>query len=120
MSRNNPYKWLNAIGFIAVIVVNYLSNSLPIGGRTNKEVSDMYPVLLTPSGYAFSIWGLIYLLLAGFVVYQFLPSSWKRDSITRLGYWFLASCVFNVAWIFAFKIFRQASPCLLLYCFSCA
>ena len=40
MSRNNPYKWLNAIGFIAVIVVNYLSNALPIGGRTNKEVSE--------------------------------------------------------------------------------
>ncbi|MBU5356013.1 tryptophan-rich sensory protein [Paenibacillus barcinonensis] len=103
MSRNNPYKWLNALGFIAVIIVNYLSNALPIGGRTNKEVSDMYPVLLTPSGYAFAIWGLIYLLLAGFVIYQFVPASWKNDSITRLGYWFLISCVFNVAWIFAFQ-----------------
>lgn len=114
MSRNNPYKWLNAIGFIAVIVVNYLSNSLPIGGRTNKEVSDMYPVLLTPSGYAFSIWGLIYLLLAGFVIYQFLPSSFKRDSISRLGYWFLASCVFNVAWIFAFQNLQTGLALLII------
>lgn len=37
MSRNNPYKWLNAIGFIAVIIVNYLSNALPIGARPIKK-----------------------------------------------------------------------------------
>lgn len=103
MSRNLPYKWINAISFAAMVVVNYLSDALPIGGRTNKQVSDMYPVLMTPAGYAFSIWALIYLLLAGFVIYPFLSSSWKRDSIPSLGYWFPVSCALNIAWIFAFQ-----------------
>ena len=79
----------------------------------------MYPVLLTPAGYAFSIWGLIYLLLAGFVIYQFVPASWKRDSITRLGYWLWQAVLQCSVDLRIFKISRLVSPYSSSYCFCC-
>jgi len=34
-------------------------------------VSDSYPNLFAPAGLTFAIWGVIYLALAGYVLYQF-------------------------------------------------
>ena len=53
-----------------------------------------------PAGYVFSIWGLIYLALVAFVIYQVLPSQRENDRFRRIGYWFAASCVANIAWLF--------------------
>ena len=47
---------------------------LPINGITTGEISDSFPVLFTPAGYVFAIWGVIYILLIGFTVYQALPA----------------------------------------------
>jgi hypothetical protein len=65
-------KIMNVVAFAGVLVVNGLSNALPLNGYTAGELSDMYPNLFVPAGITFSIWGVIYLLLAGFCVYQFL------------------------------------------------
>ncbi|SES10751.1 tryptophan-rich sensory protein [Salipaludibacillus aurantiacus] len=91
---------LNLAGFAALVTINYLANSLPIGGRTTGEVSAMFPVLVTPASYAFSIWGLIYLLLAGFIVIQLIPGRRNASLITMIGPWFFVSCLFNISWIF--------------------
>ena len=82
-----------------MVLVNYLANQLPLGGKTPAELSALYPVQLTPAGYVFSIWLLIYLLLAGFLIYQFVADN--DDRLDRVGSVFAASCVFNIAWIFA-------------------
>ncbi|MDO7906676.1 tryptophan-rich sensory protein [Paenibacillus sp. JX-17] len=102
MNRSHPYRWLNVIAFAAVIIVNYLAMSLPIGGRSTSEISDTYPTLITPAGYAFSIWSLIYLLLAGFVIYQASRGK-DRESVHSIGIFFVLSCVFNIAWIFLWQ-----------------
>ena len=60
---------LNIIGFLGTVVVNGLSNALPLNGKTAGELSDQYPNLFVPSGLTFSIWGVIYILLAIFVIY---------------------------------------------------
>lgn len=60
-----------AVGYAAMIGGNYLANALPIGGVTTGEASDSYGNLFTPAGITFSIWGLIYLLLLGYTIYQF-------------------------------------------------
>lgn len=99
MYRTNRYRWWNVIAFAAVIAVNVLANVLPIGGRTTGEISDRFYTEITPAGYAFSIWSLIYLLLAGFVVYQFRRFTGTRDSVLSIGIWFILSCVFNIAWL---------------------
>jgi hypothetical protein len=57
-------KWLNAVAFVAVVIVNGLAGSTTlIGGKTTAQVSDANPTLITPAGYVFSIWGVIYVLL---------------------------------------------------------
>lgn len=88
------------ITFIGTLVVNYLSNALPINGVTPGEVSDMVYTYFTPANFAFSIWGLIYLGLTGFTVYQALPSQRDNPMMRRVGYPFALTSVLNAAWVF--------------------
>jgi hypothetical protein len=97
--------FLNFIGFLAVVIVNALAVLLPLNNRTTQELSDKYPNLFVPAGLTFSIWGIIYLLLLVFIIYQFIvafrKSSLERDIFKKIGILFFISCIFNVAWIFA-------------------
>ncbi|HPN14843.1 MAG TPA: tryptophan-rich sensory protein [bacterium] len=95
-----------AVGFLAMIYVNYLANALPIGGVTTGEASDAYANLFTPAGITFSIWGLIYLLLGAYVVYQFVyPKHNKSEKheklLSEINRYFILSSLANIAWIFA-------------------
>ncbi len=100
-----PLQLLNVLGFIGTLVLNALANALPINGKNTGELSDQYPNLFTPAGLTFSIWGLIYLLLAVFCVYQGkdLFSNRKEDLpfVQRIGPLFLVSCLANMSWILA-------------------
>lgn len=100
------YQILNIAGLVAVLVINFLANTLPLGGRTTGEVSAAFPSLFTPAGFTFSIWGLIYLLLILFAVYQskglFADSNLKQNRfLYRVDVWFFISCIANVAWLIA-------------------
>lgn len=100
--RTSPaWKALNTIAFALVIVMNALAVLLPLGGKTTKELSGQYPLLLTPPGYVFSIWSLIYLLLAGFIVYQWTPQGSSRSSVRSIGFWLVLNGLANSAWIVA-------------------
>ena len=86
--------------FVLVIVVNGMANGVPLGGQTTGEVSAKYPTLFTPAGFTFGIWGLIYLLLAAFVIWQALPAQRNNAKISAISGLFIANCVANAAWIF--------------------
>ncbi len=88
-------------GYLAVVLVNYLANALPIGGQTTGEVSARYASLFTPAGFTFSIWGLIYFGLGIYAVYQALPAQKKSDSLAGISRPFLITCFANMAWIIA-------------------
>jgi len=90
----------NIVGFIAVVTVNILANALPINGKTTAELSDSYPNLFVPAGYVFAIWGVIYLLLLAFTVYQASPKRKGAQFLGKIGYLFGISCAANVIWIF--------------------
>lgn len=81
--------------------MNALAQSLPLGGKTTGELSAQYPTLITPAGYAFSIWLLIYALLIGFVIYSFTPQGRKSEAVRTAGFYFPLSCLFNAAWLVA-------------------
>lgn len=106
---------LNITLFGTVITVNALANIIPFNDQTTGELSDGFNSLVTPAGYVFSIWGLIYTLLAVFVVYQALPSQKENRNLDKLGYTFVWSCIFNVAWIFSwhFNQFLLSELCML-------
>lgn len=83
---------------IGTIVFNWLASAGRIGGVTPAEISDKYPTLVTPAGYAFSIWALIYVGLIAFSIYQLLPANLARfRNIRSL---FIISCALNCAWIY--------------------
>ncbi|TXH69999.1 MAG: hypothetical protein E6Q83_07800 [Thiothrix sp.] len=100
---NRSLLWLNIGSFILMIVLNTAGSFGWLNDRTVAEISDRYATLLTPAGYAFVIWTLIYLLLIGFLWYQ-----WKAhregqngDSLEPAGIWFALSNLFNGLWIVA-------------------
>lgn len=101
-NMNRSLAFFNAAALIAVLIVNYLSNALPINGQTAGEISDRLNVMFTPAGYVFSIWGLIYLLLVIWVGAQFFPKTKNNPVYEKVGLWFVISCVFNVAWLLLF------------------
>ncbi|GAA0563479.1 tryptophan-rich sensory protein [Chitinophaga japonensis] len=97
----------HVIGLILVIAVNGMAELLPINEQRTGEVSDKYPNLLVPAGFTFSIWGVIYLALLGFTVYQ-LWLAFRGDHaqeltafMTRIRHWWLVSCLANACWLFA-------------------
>lgn|SRR5690554_1919044 len=101
---------MNISGFIAMVIVNALANSLPIAGKTTGELSAQYPNLFVPAGFTFSIWGLIYLLLAAFVVYQakgiFSSVKERMTLLNRISWFFFLSSLLNIAWLFAWHYER--------------
>lgn len=89
------------IAYLSMIAVNFLANALPIAGRNTGEVSDSYPNLFAPAGITFSIWGIIYLLLATFVVvYLIKKNNNNRNLWEKVSKLFILSSLANIAWIF--------------------
>ncbi len=86
------------VATIATIAFNGLAAAGLVNGVTPDVISNKYPTVLTPAGYAFSIWSLIYIGMAAFSVYQFLPANLGRFWPVRSLYIF--SCLLNCAWIY--------------------
>jgi benzodiazapine receptor len=99
-------QFLVIVTFAGMVTVNALANILPINGLQTGQVSDSLPIYFVPAGYVFSIWGLIYLALGAFTVYQALPSQRENPAARAIGGWFILSNVVNGAWIFAWHYLR--------------
>lgn len=98
---------LNFLFFLGTVIVNGLATTLPINNKTTGELSDQYPNLFVPVGLTFSIWGLIYILLAIFVIYN-LVLVFRKDErglepFRKIGYLFIISSILNIGWIFAWQ-----------------
>ena len=94
----------NVVALVIVITVNALANSLPIAGTTTGQVADKYASLFTPAGFTFSIWGLIYLALTAFVIYQALPAQRGDERLARISNYFKISCAANVLWLLTWHL----------------
>jgi len=95
-------KLVVAAAYVSMVFVNFLANGLPINNRSTGAISDAYPNLFAPAGLTFAIWGLIYLLLGGYVVYQFVRKDKKtEDLISKINPLFIATSLANILWIFA-------------------
>ncbi len=93
----------NIAAFLITLVINGLAGTTILNNRTTAQVSDLYSNPFTPAGYVFAIWGIIYALLAVFVIYQALPS--QKDSLFRkqIGVFFILSSIFNCVWLFLWQ-----------------
>ncbi len=100
MSNNSERvkQFLVIVATVGVIAFNYLAASGALGGIETGAVSDKYPTRVTPAGYAFAIWSLIYLGIAAFSIYQALPKNLERFRSLRTAY--ISSCAANCAWLY--------------------
>mgnify|MGYP006292644133 CR=1 FL=1 len=119
MKSVKKYQVTNILSFIGIITVNFLANYLPLNGYTTGELSDMYPNLFVPAGITFSIWGIIYLFLLGFIIYQSrgLINNINRppNIVAQIGWLFLISSLANIGWIFAWHFLKVfLSLCLMI------
>jgi hypothetical protein len=85
---------------ILTITINGLANALPLNGLTTGEISDSFETYFVPAGYVFSIWGLIYIGLIAFAIYQALPAQRENQRLARIGWWVVVGNLANAAWIF--------------------
>jgi tryptophan-rich sensory protein len=90
-------KYINLVLFAGMIVMNYLATALPLNNKTTGELSDSFPNLFVPAGITFSIWGVIYLLIAVYCVVQFTGSN--QIVISNISWLFGISCILNALWI---------------------
>lgn len=109
MNRNQKIvlAFANTAAFLVTILVNYLASTLPLNKKTTGEISALYDNLFVPAGFTFSIWGIIYLLLAGYIVYQLVDAFRIQENnpgkgfIEKISFWFIASSIANCLWLFA-------------------
>ncbi|UXS75559.1 tryptophan-rich sensory protein [Staphylococcus chromogenes] len=86
--------------FLGMLTINYLS-SFNVGNEADK-----YQPLIQPAGWAFSIWGLIYVLLLVWLVLLTIDL-FKTDYKTSFGYWPAANFVLNALWIYVFSEYSK-------------
>ena len=97
-------KWANIFAFISMVLVNGLAGSTTLlAGKNTAEISNANPTLITPAGYVFSIWGIIYFLLGVFVIFQALPREKEREYHRKIGWMFVLSSLFNIVWLFLWQ-----------------
>lgn len=118
-------KWLILLALIAMLTVNALSSILPINGVTPKEVSDRYPNLFVPAPLAFAIWGVIYILVIAYTLYQFGLFRRRNEAVnakllTRTGIVLIITSVLNLSWVIAWHYGLLTVSFLLLALFLIA
>ncbi|NMF82486.1 tryptophan-rich sensory protein [Nodosilinea sp. P-1105] len=88
------------------MVINTLSNLFPPNGQNVGEIANtvLAGVLITPANYAFAIWGLIYLGLIAYGIYQFSPDRRDQPQIQRTNQLLIVACVAQIIWIFLFTL----------------
>ncbi|HSN78140.1 MAG TPA: TspO/MBR family protein, partial [Anaerolineae bacterium] len=99
MNKDLTRQILIVVAVVATITVNGLANALPINGLQTGEISDSFPVYFTPAGYVFAIWGVIYLGLLAYAIYQALPAQRQNPRLRSIRTLFLVGSLANVAWI---------------------
>jgi hypothetical protein len=85
---------------LVTITINILADALPINGLNTGKISDGFHVYFVPAGYVFSIWGIIYIGLIAYAVYQALPEQKENPRLQATGWWVVLGGLANSMWIF--------------------
>lgn len=94
------------IAILATLLVNALSNFFPIAGLNIGEVANtiLAGVQITPANYAFAIWGLIYIGLIAYGVYQLGPAQRQDSTIQQVDRLLIVACMAQIAWVYLFTL----------------
>ena len=87
------------VALVIMVTVNVLSNSLPFNGITAPEIAELFDVYFIPAGYVFSIWGIIYIGMIAYALFQLLPGQRENPRLNQIGGWFILSSAANSVWL---------------------
>jgi len=99
---------LQCLVFCVMVSINYITSSGSMGAVafSNTAIANTHPVYGLPIGWAFSIWGIIFLLLGLYTVYQVVPSERGGglgcERIGSIRVPVLGVQALNAAWLFLF------------------
>jgi len=85
---------------LITIAINILADALPINGLNTGKISDTFHVYFVPAGYVFAIWGIIYIGMIAYAVYQALPKQKENPRLQATGWWVVLGGLANSMWIF--------------------
>ncbi len=102
------------LSFVFMMSMNVYANKKPLHGNTTGEISDKYPTLFTPSGFTFSIWGVIYLLLIFFTSVFVLDSSQFSNPLLT-GVIFGLSSLMNGIWLNFWHQDKQIASSVIMF-----
>lgn len=97
--------WINGLFLAVTLVINTLGALGLINGLSQKEISDMFVTLITPSPATFSIWSVIYSLLLICVIVMIVKKNdpYYKSAVNQITVLFRISCMLNIAWIVTFS-----------------
>jgi len=101
LSQGLAFRVGNLVAFILNCALTYLSLT-GIFGQTNTYLSLKFQTLVTPIGWAFSIWGAIFIWEGVFALFQFLPSLRESPVIPAIHLWWIVVCASQIGWSIAF------------------
>ncbi|MDO5095125.1 MAG: hypothetical protein Q4D65_01090 [Peptostreptococcaceae bacterium] len=108
MNNINKKISMSFVAYFIMVIINTLGAFGFINGLSQKEVSNEFDTMITPAGFTFSIWGVIYSLLLITLVVAFVnrDKTYYKNFIERISFWFVLSCVFNILWnvVFAYRM----------------
>ena len=106
------------IAIVTAFGMNVWANIDPPNGLTIGAISQniFKDVLITPASYAFAIWGLIYLGLISFAIYQALPGQKTDPLLNKIGYKLVLSSVAQIIWVFCFLYRQYAASMIAMLC----
>lgn len=108
---------LNLLFFFLTLAINYLGSSGFFNNMGQKEISDKYMTLITPAGFAFSIWGVIYSLVFLTLIYFFIKRKDRRvgNLVQKISPLFIISSLMNIGWIISFSYELLAISTILIF-----
>ncbi|TGE20290.1 tryptophan-rich sensory protein [Hymenobacter aquaticus] len=112
----SAWRWLTTLSILGNIGLNYWANARPFNGQTMGMVSEQYPTLLTPAGYAFSIWGLIFLTLTIYAAWQLLPAQRQTSLPDAIARPLTLASVATALWVvlFAYELIEMSVVTMLV------
>lgn len=111
--------WINGLFFVVTLLINALGAFGLINGLSQKEISDMYVTLITPSPSTFSIWSIIYSLLLISIIVMIVKKDdlYYQNAIDKISSLFRISCILNIAWIISFSYVQIELSLLFIFGF---
>jgi hypothetical protein len=111
MSAFNPHsrfslrQMATLLAIVGGVIVNTLSNFFPVKGLNVGQLSNQLfgSVLIIPANYAFAIWGLIYIGLLAFGIYQSRPNQRQSSELDRACWLLVGASIAQIIWIYLFE-----------------